>query len=181
MTTDSAIIHDSLAEPGRFAEVYDRHARTLYRYLAARLGVDAAHDVLSESFMVAFEVRHRFDLTYDDARPWLFGIANRLVRKHRRLEAQHLRSSIAAEGSHLPDHTPIDELEQRLDASTAMTRLRAAVNRMPATDRDVLLLYAWADLDYAAIARAIGIPIGTVRSRLNRARRILRAYEEGVS
>ncbi len=172
MTSDSAILRDSLTDPGRFAVLYDRHARHLYRFLAARLGPSAAEDVLSETYLVAFERRASFDLDVEDSRPWLFGIATRLVRKHRRLEARHLGADALPEDTGL-DPTPVADAQ--LDAIREVQGLRSRLRALHARDRDVLLLYAWADLDYAQIAAALQIPVGTVRSRLNRARRLLRA------
>ena len=63
---------------------------------------------------------------------------------------------------------------QRMDAERLTRRLAAALQKLSDADRDTLLLYAWGHLDYAAIATATDVPIGTVRSRLNRARRVLR-------
>jgi RNA polymerase sigma-70 factor (ECF subfamily) len=171
VTTDSAILRDSLTDPGRFAVLYDRHARHLYRFLAARLGPNAAEDVLSETYLVAFERRASFDLEVDDSRPWLFGIASRLVKKHHRLESRHLRADLPMEDA-LRDSTM--DADEHLDAAREIHRMRDRLRALHTRDRDVLLLYAWADLDYAQIAAALQIPVGTVRSRLNRARRLLR-------
>ncbi len=104
---------------------------------------------MSETFLVAFEKRAAYDLAIVDARPWLFGIATRLMHKHVRLEARAWKGMVADLAAQLSP----DMIEQA---------------------GDTLLLYAWGDLDYAGIARALDVPIGTVRSRLNRARRILR-------
>lgn len=175
MTTDSAIIRDSLTDPARFAALYDRHARRLYRFLAARLGAHAAEDVLSETFLVAFQARARFDPAFDDSGPWLFGIATRLVKKHRRIEARHLATTAA--GADDPSD-PTSAVDDALDAARTMSSLRSRLLRLHQRDRDALLLYAWADLNYEQIATALAIPVGTVRSRLNRARRILRAADE---
>ncbi|MGN6445581.1 RNA polymerase sigma factor [Amnibacterium sp.] len=172
MTTDSAIIRDSLAEPARFAALYDRHARRLYRFLAARLGTHAAEDVLSETFLVAFRARSRFDLSFEDSSPWLFGIAIRLAHRHRRIEARHLVGAGAAGSDEAHDPTPATD--DALDAVRAVEAMRSRLLRLHQRDRDALLLYAWADLTYEQIAAALGIPVGTVRSRLNRARRLLR-------
>ncbi|HWH97843.1 MAG TPA: sigma-70 family RNA polymerase sigma factor, partial [Pseudolysinimonas sp.] len=153
---------------------YDRHAALMHRYAARRVGRVAADDVMSETFLVAFERRASFDLAVDDARPWLYGIATTLLKKHVRLEIASWRGIVAA-GSAEVDVDAIEAVGSRLDAETSVSRLGTALRRMHARDRDVLLLHAWADLDYQAIADALNVPIGTVRSRLNRARRVLRA------
>jgi RNA polymerase sigma factor (sigma-70 family) len=170
VTSDSEIVRESRERPAVFAEVYDRHAATVYRYAARRAGTEAAEDIMSEAFLVAFERRERFDTTYDSALPWLLGIATVLIRKRRGSEARNLRA-IAASG---PPETVTDDRDERLDAGLRVKALAAAIRRMPARDRDALLLYAWGDLDYEGVALALDVPVGTVRSRLNRARRSLR-------
>jgi RNA polymerase sigma-70 factor (ECF subfamily) len=170
VTSDSEIVRRSRDQPAVFAEVYDRHAATVYRYAVRRVGVDGADDVMGETFLVAFERRERYDASYDSALPWLLGIATILIRKHRGAEARYLR---AVASSVLPEAV-VDDRDERLDASRAIGELAATIRRMPARDRDALLLYAWADLDYEGVALALGVPVGTVRSRLNRARRLLR-------
>lgn len=170
---DNEVIQRSLAEPAVFAQLFDRHATSVYRYVAQRLGDHAAEDVMSETFLIAFERRTSFDSAVRDARPWLMGIATRLLRKHLRLEAvawKGMSADLAAQV--VPDL--IDQAGSRIDAERLSRRLAKALRRLSVDDRDTLLLYAWTDLDYAAIAIAMQVPIGTVRSRLNRARRILR-------
>ena len=170
MTSDSEIVSRSWSSPAVFAEVYDRHAATVYRYAARRVGTDAAEDVMGETFLVAFERRDRYDAGYENALPWLLGIATVLIRKHRGTEARFLRAA-AASG---PAPVVVEEQDDRLDADRALGALVPAIRRMPARDRDALLLYAWGDLDYQGVAHALGVPVGTIRSRLNRARRVLR-------
>lgn len=173
MSTDNEVIERSRSEPSAFATLYDRHARSVYRYAAQRLGDHAAEDVMSETFLVAFEKRSSYDVNVRDARPWLLGIATRLIRKHARLEAVAWRGMAANLAAQIaPDF--IDQAGTRIDAERLARRLAKALRRLSAADRDTLLLYAWGDLDYASIAAATAVPIGTVRSRLSRARRLLR-------
>lgn len=172
MQSDTSIIQRSRADPAVFAELYDRYAVTIHRYAARRIG-DAADDVMSETFLVAFERRGDFDPDAESALPWLYGIASTLIRKHARLEAQAWRSIQAGAGI----EQTLDELtdaDARLDARVQSRAIAGAMRRMPAGDREVLLLFAWQDLAYHEIAAALRIPVGTVRSRLNRARRRLR-------
>ncbi len=171
VTSDSEIVRRSWDQPAIFAEVYDRHASTVYRYAVRRVGTEAADDVMGETFLVAFERRARYDTSYDNALPWLLGIATVLIRKHRGTEARFLRASAAAAGT---TEAVVDDHDERIDARRAIGELAATIRRMPARDRDALLLYAWADLDYEGVALALGVPVGTIRSRLNRARRVLR-------
>lgn len=173
MTPDNEVIERSTHEPLVFATLYDRHATSIYRYAAQRLGDHAADDVMSETFLVAFERRASYDATIVNARPWLLGIATRLMRKHVRVEAvawKGMSADLAAQIA--PDL--IDQAGARIDAERLIQRLDKALRRLSGADRDTLLLYAWGDLDYASIATAMQVPIGTVRSRLNRARRQLR-------
>lgn len=173
MSTDNEVIERSGREPGAFASIFDRHAPAVYRYAAQRVGDHVAEDVMSETFLVAFEKRAGFDPAVESARPWLLGIATRLMHKHARLEARAWKGMVAGVAASLaPD--VIEQAGARLDAARLTRRLASALRGLSASDRDTLLLYAWGDLDYAGVAAALEVPIGTVRSRLNRARRLLR-------
>ena len=173
MSPDNEVIERSVSEPAKFAMLYDRHAPSVFRYAAQRLGDHAADDVMSETFLVAFERRSAYDVTVVDARPWSLGIATRLMRKHVRLEATAWKGMSAdLAGQIVPDL--IDLTGARIDAQRLTRRLARALRRLSEVDRDTLLLYAWGNLDYASIATAMEVPVGTVRSRLNRARRQLR-------
>lgn len=172
-THDGAIIARSLDQRAAFAELYDRHERVVYRYAARRLGATHAADITSETFLVAFSRRDAFT-GGRDARPWLLGIATTLMHKHARQEARAWKGMLAADLARVDvDH--IEQTEARLDARTIAGRLGRALARLAAGDRDVLLLHTFGDLDHAGISEALSIPVGTVRSRLNRARRKLRA------
>jgi RNA polymerase sigma factor (sigma-70 family) len=108
-------------------------------------------------------------------RPWLYGIATNLLRRHVRVEERRCRSLARAAAADRPP-TAGGEAEDRLDAQALRRPLAAALATLNRGDRDVLLLTAWADLTYAEIATVLDIPIGTVRSRLNRARRLTREW-----
>jgi RNA polymerase sigma factor (sigma-70 family) len=170
---DAALIAASLDTPVAFAAVFDRHYDFVHRYLGRRVGLDIADDLASETFMTAFRVRARYELARPDARPWLLGIATNLVRHHRRAEVRRLR---AYERIDVARAAGIEEdlVVARADAAVTAARIAGALARIPDADRDALLLLAWADLTYAEIALALGIPIGTVRSRIHRARHRLR-------
>ncbi|RAY14955.1 RNA polymerase subunit sigma-70 [Actinomadura craniellae] len=170
---DSTLIRESLERPEAFAGLFDRYAGVLYRYVSRRLGPEVAEDLVGETFLVAFDRRHRYDLSYDDARPWLFGIITRLVSRHRRTEAARYRALLRSpvDGG---AECPADRVAAGVTAAAARPALARALAALPARDRDVLLLVAWGDLSYEEAARALSIPVGTVRSRLNRARRKVR-------
>ncbi len=165
---DSTVIGHSLSEPELFAVLFDRHADEIYRYAARRLGPEAAEDVTGEVFLVAFRRRARYDLSWPDARPWLYGMATKVVSQHRRAE----RRRTAALARMAPERPgSFDERSaDRLTAEQLQPRLARALTRLSAAERDLLLLVAWADLTYEDVALALGIPVGTVRSRLHRLR-----------
>lgn len=153
--------------------LFDRHHLAIYRFLVRRIGPESAGDLASETFVIAFTRRGTFDLSLANARPWLFGIAINLLRNHTRSERRLLRAY--AESGIDPIHQDdLSGVDARLDAQARGPEIARALDSLRADDRDVLLLYTWADLTYDQIASALSIPIGTVRSRLARARRVLR-------
>jgi RNA polymerase sigma-70 factor (ECF subfamily) len=170
--TDAQVISASLRDPAQFRDVFERHHDDVRRYLQRRAGVDTGEELAAQTFEEAFRTRSRFDPAFPDSRPWLMGIATNLLRHHYRAEAARLRAleRTAAMASTVAEDDP----EARLDARLAAHILSRALQGMRRGDRDIVLLYAWADLTYAEIARALHLPIGTVRSRLHRTRRRLR-------
>jgi RNA polymerase sigma-70 factor (ECF subfamily) len=175
--SDASVIARSRDEPEAFAALFDRHADAVHRYAARRLGGEVADDLVAETFTTAFQQRHRYDPARGagaDARPWLFGIATNLVGRHRRAEARRFKAM--ARVPVLADHDePLaDRAADRVVARALRRELAAALAALPARHRDVLLLVAWGDLSYGEAAQALGVPVGTVRSRLHRARSKLR-------
>ncbi len=165
-------------DPG-FAALFDAHALQLLRYCARRVGLHVAEDVVAETFAIAIERHSRRGLDGIDVVPWLYGIATNLLRRYRRDEVRSYRAAerAAADPAGGPRgvaYSHADEAAERIDAGVLARNLAGALAAMPARDRDVLLLLAWAGLEHAEIAQALDIPIGTVRSRLHRARRRLR-------
>lgn len=171
---DAALIEFSWQEPETFARLYDRHAAPIHRYVSRRLGDAMADDVVADTFLAAFRRRQAYDLRRSDARPWLYGIAANLISKHRRSESRMLRA-FARTGADPVVEGHADRIDSRVSAAAVQRDLAAALARLSAGDRDVLLLIAWADLSYEQTAAALGIPLGTVRSRLHRAREKIRA------
>ncbi|SPL89222.1 RNA polymerase ECF-subfamily sigma factor [[Actinomadura] parvosata subsp. kistnae] len=164
---DSELIRRSEQVPELFAELFDRHAAALRRYVARRLGDSLADDVVSDAFLTAFRRRRHYDTGHPDARPWLYGIAAKLIQRHRRVEVRLYRA-LARTGVDELTEPYADRIDDRVAAEQA--GLAAALADLPAADREVLLLVAWADMTYEDVARALSIPVGTVRSRLHRAR-----------
>jgi RNA polymerase sigma-70 factor (ECF subfamily) len=176
---DAAVIEASRAEPDRFASLFDRHAPYIHRYLARRVGTQAADDLVAETFLVAFRKRTGYDPRFPDARPWLYGIATNLIARHRREEARQLRLRQATG----PDPVQHDHAERAaLDVTAQSVRflLASPLAKLARPDRDVLLLIAWEQLTYDEVARALDIPVGTVRSRLHRARTKIREALAGT-
>ncbi|MFI7075565.1 RNA polymerase sigma factor [Micromonospora sediminicola] len=162
-------------EPARFGLLYERHAKVLHGYAYRRLGREAAEDVVAETFMKAFRARRTYDLSHPDARPWFFAIAIREIARHHRVEQARYRVLLRSaaergEGCHA------DQVADAASAQTWRRPLIEALTRLTRRERDVLLMVAWADLTYEEVARALGVPLGTVRSRLHRARQKVRKY-----
>jgi RNA polymerase sigma factor (sigma-70 family) len=133
---------------------------------------------MAETFAVAFQRRRDYDLERVDARPWLYGIATNLIRNHRRAEARRWRAMARdVAGAGAEPEPEADGAAARVTAQAARGELARVLAGLPSRQRDVLLLYAWADLEYEEIAQALGLPVGTVRSRLHRARA---AMKEGL-
>ena len=181
VTSDAELISGSLRDPTLFAGVFDRHYSAIAGFLRRRVERSLADELAAETFLRAFDGRARYDVTRADARPWLFGIAANLLGRHRRVEERRLRAFARAAGS--VEERALDDVDARLDAVAASPVLAAALAALGAGDRGVLLLYAWADLSYEEISAALEIPVGTVRSRLHRARELVRKRLErdGVS
>jgi RNA polymerase sigma-70 factor (ECF subfamily) len=157
--------------PGLLDAFESSHDR-LFGYVERRVGPDAAEDLVAEAFAVACDRWASYDPARGSVTAWLFGIATNLLRRQRRDERRQWRAYGRTGVDPLASAEPA--VDERLDAAASARALAGALASMKAGDRDVLLLYAWADLSYEEIAAALRIPIGTVRSRLNRARRRLR-------
>jgi RNA polymerase sigma factor (sigma-70 family) len=144
-----------------FEELFEDHFDAIYGYLARRVGPDLARDLAAETFTRGYAARKRFDPRRGEPRAWLFGIANNLVRRHYRDEERRLQAFARVEMPH-EEATPHEPL------------VAEALSVLSREERDVLLLFAWVDLSYEQIAEALALPVGTVRSRLNRARARMR-------
>jgi RNA polymerase sigma factor (sigma-70 family) len=171
--SDARIIAASEADPQMFALIFERHYDAVFSYVGRRAGSAVADELAAETFIAAFQSRQRYDTTRPAARPWLLGIATNLLRHHRRSEVRRLRAFARLDRPE-PSAGGLDRADERLDAARARPRLLRALSELSGEERDALLLMVWADLSYDEIARALQVPIGTVRSRLHRARRRMR-------
>jgi RNA polymerase sigma-70 factor (ECF subfamily) len=160
----------------QFGRLFDVYARPLHRYLARRVGQETAHDLVSETFLVALNQRHSYDPRRGAVRSWLYGIATNLLRRQVRQEVRALQATARSAGFGPGQEAGHEaRVAERLDASAMAVRLAGALAQLSEGDRDVLLLTSWAGLDSTEVADALDIPVGTVRSRLHRVRKWLRA------
>lgn len=171
--SDAELVAASLRDPEAFTDLFERHWDSLHRFCLNRAGA-GGEDIAAETFRVAFDRRRRYDARYTDARPWLFGIATNLLRDHFR-GARRERSKLERSGA-VHSVAEQDPGPEGLERQMLGPQLAAALQGIPTADRDALLLLAWADLDYEQISQALEIPLGTVRSRIHRARQRLREH-----
>lgn len=167
--SDARIIAASASDPQLFALVFERHYDAVFKYVGRRVGAEVADELAAETFLSAFGSRQRYDGTRPNARPWLLGIATNLLRHHHRTEVRRLRAYARLERPG-PSAGDLDTADARMDAARERPRLLLALADLSREERDTLLLFVWADLSYDEIAHALQIPVGTVRSRLHRAR-----------
>ncbi len=167
--SDPQLIRRSLVDKSAFTQIFDRHYPPVHRFLVAHWGSEVGADLASETFLVAFDQRERFDMSRDSARPWLFGIARNLSK----MEARRLRRESgavvrAAERDEFEDF--VDLLVRRLDAQRQATSLglSQALKQLRPEDLTVLTMSALGEMTHTQIAESLNIPIGTVKSRLHR-------------
>jgi RNA polymerase sigma-70 factor (ECF subfamily) len=172
--TDGEAIRASLQRPEAFEPVFDRHYGAIHRYLARRVGPYTGAQLASEVFTIAFARRRDFATETDDARQWLYGIASNLALRQARTWQRRNRAGQRALGGNVIWLDPA--AEDRIHAERVRHLLIEAISKLRPREREVLVLHGLSDLSYREVAAALGIPIGTVRSRLARARRQVRAY-----
>jgi RNA polymerase sigma factor (sigma-70 family) len=172
---DAETLARSVDEPDHFAVFYRRHTGTILRYLRGRLSLDIAEDAAHEVFLRAFRQRASYEPRFPTARPWLLGIAAHVIADHHRNEVRRLR---ALERESMSQ--PSASANPGLDAPELSAELAAALRRLSLGDREALLLTVWGELSYEETAAALNIAVGTVRSRIARARAFLRS-ELGVA
>lgn len=174
--SDAEVIKAALERPAEFGRVFERHWDSVFRYLERRLGVNAAQDLASEVFKIAFERRTSYKIVDGTScLPWLYGIAANLALKERRRFARHLaavdRFSRITTGG-VDDHA--SHVAASVDSEQIWTQVQAALNTIDDESREMLLLVAWEGLSYEQVAEVFDVPLSTVRSRLHRARARLR-------
>jgi RNA polymerase sigma factor (sigma-70 family) len=167
LLSDARILSDSVSEPAMFSSLYERHLRSVASYVARRTGAELSEDLTAEVFVRAFRKRAVFRDDHGSALPWLLGIANHLIADHRRAEERRLETL-----QRLATTRPV---AAEPGAGVLAPELVGELLRLPAADRDTLLLVVWGELSYTEAATAVSVPIGTIRSRIARARQRLGA------
>lgn len=172
--TDAVLWERAAAgDAAAFGTLFERHARTVYNYCFRRTADwSLAEELTAVVFLEAWRRRSQVRLERDDALPWLLGVATNVIRNSRRSQRRH---RVALE--RLPRERAADfagDVDERLDDERQMRAALRAVAELPRADQDVLALCVWEDLTYEEAALALGVPVGTVRSRLSRARARLR-------
>lgn len=158
-----------VSSASEFSGLFEEHADAIYGFCFRRTADWAlAEDLTAAVFLEAWRRRESVDLESDPALPWLYGVANNLLRNHRRSLRRH-RAALARIPAADPEHFA-DDADSRLDDARAMRELLGEVRALPQRELEVLTLVAWAELTYEETAQALGVPVGTVRSRLSRAR-----------
>ena len=161
-------------DPDAFGLLFDEYARAVYN-LGFRLTANwsAAEEVVSLTFLEAWRLRGGIDSGGEPLRPWLLGIAVNVSRNLARASRRHQAALSRLQApSPVPDFA--DELAGRLDDAARLREAGKALGALRPGEREVIALCVWSELDYATAASALGVPVGTVRSRLSRARRKLR-------
>jgi RNA polymerase sigma-70 factor (ECF subfamily) len=160
--SDADVLSQARVRPELMGVVYERHARSVHRYLSRRVGAAAADDLLGDVFVAAVEARLRVHPhPSGSALPWLYGIAGNLVRSHLRRRTPQAPEDTAFDW---------DAVDDRLDAEARSKDLRQALTQLTEAERELLLLVAWEGLTPAEAGEALGLTAVAARSRLHRAR-----------
>lgn len=173
--TDGATDRELVAElrsgsPDALAALFDRHADRIYTYCFRRTASWAvAEDATSTVFLEAWRSRERAEAHHEAALPWLYGIATNVCRNLGRSQRRYA-AALGRLPRPLPASDHADDTADRVDSERTMARITAALADLPERDREVIALVVWSGLSYEDAARVLGCPVGTVRSRLARAR-----------
>lgn len=161
-----------------FAELYEEHARSVYNH-AFRLTGDwsVAEEVMGDTFLDAWRGREQLEPGDGTLKPWLLGVATNKARNANRGIGRRL-AFLARRPAPDPVADFADEAAGRIDDARQLAAVREVYGRLRRGEQEVLALCVWSGLDYAQAAEAMGIPVGTVRSRLSRARARLRKLTE---
>lgn len=171
---DSEIVRASWDDPRQFGEIFKRHYPTVYGFVVKAVGPSDGPDLAAEVFVRALKVRHRFDVAYTSARPWLIGIAANLIAGHYRGKARESRAFRRVHGAEGAISVFEEDAVRRVDAVAVGPQVAHAMALLRREEAEVVCLFALGDLSYKEISQVLKISEGTVRSRLSRARARLR-------
>lgn len=165
-------------DPGALATLFDRYGDRVYNHCFRQLADwTEAEDATSSVFLEVWRHRHQVRLHDGSALPWLYGVATNVCRNAGRSRRRYQRAVGRLPGPAVElDHA--EAVTDRLGSEARMREVLAGIDGLPAHEREVLGLVAWAGLSYEQAAAALGVPVGTVRSRLSRARARLTAATE---
>lgn len=168
-------------EAAAFGELFERHATSTYNYLFRRCGNWAtAQDLTSIVFLELWRKRADISLERESALPLLLGVATNVLRNRKRTERRH-RAALERMLAPLDSWSPHEDVVEKLAEEQRMQELLGVLDRLPKRERDLIVLCVWMELSYEEAAEALCLPVGTVGSRLSRAKRRLRGLLEGCA
>jgi RNA polymerase sigma-70 factor (ECF subfamily) len=163
-------------DQGAFSELYERHARAIYNYLFRRLADwSEAEDLTAVVFLEAFRRRQDVVIVEGKVLPWLYGVATNVLRNRRRALWRHRQ--LVAQLESQRDDTVVPDVAARVEAAAQMRSVLGRIAALPRRQQDVVSLCVWSGLSYEEAAAALDVPVGTIRSRLARARAALAELE----
>jgi RNA polymerase sigma factor (sigma-70 family) len=155
-----------------FGEIFRRHARSVFAICYWRTGDAAmAEDVTSVVFLEAWRRRELVVLEQRSALPWLLGVANHTSRNATRSLRRYGQALRRLDGRRVV--VSDDDVIDRIDAETSLNLVNRVARDLSDQEREIVLLVFWSGLRYEAASVALGVPVGTIRSRVSRTRRKL--------
>lgn len=171
---DVALMRGSVGEPELFEVIFDRYYRTIWGFLARLGGTECAEELASEVFLTAFARRDSYEPDRGAVKSWLYGIAVHKAQSRRRRLARGARAIGRLANRSAGVDAPMEAVEDALAGREDLRRVNEALRQLSPSEREIIVLFAWERLSYEEIAAALGVELGTVRSRLSRARAKLR-------
>ncbi len=153
-----------------FGTLFDDHARAIHRYAARLTGATAeAEDVVAQTFLEAWRLRRKVRAEGGSLEPWLYGIATNVIRNARR-SSRRYRTLLERLPTPAPSPDHAEAFAHEVTTREEVAAARTALHTLRPADREVVALCVWEGLSYAQASEALGVPMGTVRSRLSRAK-----------
>lgn len=173
--SSNELLARSTNKPELFVEIFERHGQSIHSYLVRRAGSQQAEDLFSEVWLRAFKARATYDMSRGDALPWIYGVARNTLRSHWRCGTKAYPGAHSTYADDAPDlsYDPWPDVDGEMDALRLSAALHEALAALEPADREVMLLSAWEQLEPKEIAEVLGMPAGTVRWRLHKARSAL--------